>query len=126
MGGLTEVQIEKSGFDVTTHGMDIFTIFPEETDPVHGEIYSFIRHPLYFALMCISLSFAFFRNSLTAILASMIFLVPMLVAIYQEDRELVERYGEVHQEYIKKTGALLPTKRPLGFLKILFSRKSTS
>ncbi|MGD9396806.1 MAG: isoprenylcysteine carboxylmethyltransferase family protein [Candidatus Thorarchaeota archaeon] len=126
MGGLTEVQIEKSGFDVTTHGMDIFTIFPEETEPVHGEIYSFIRHPLYFALICISLSFAFFRNSLMAILASLIFLIPMLIAIYQEDRELVERYGEVHQEYIKKTGALLPTKRPLGFLKILFSRKKTS
>ena len=76
--------------------------------------------------MCISLSFAFFRNNLMAILASLIFLIPMLIAIYQEDRELVERYGEAHQEYINKTGAILPTKRPLGFLKILFSRKKTS
>lgn len=119
-GGLTEIQIEKSGFDVTTHGMDIFTIFPEETQPVHGEIYSFIRHPLYFALMCISLCFAFFRNNLTAILVSLIFLIPMLTAIHQEDSELVERYGEVHRNYIRKTSAIIPLKKPLGFLKILF------
>ena len=124
LGGLTESQIEKSGFDVTTHGMDIFTIFPEETEPVHGEIYSFIRHPLYFALMCISLSFAFFRNNLMAILTSLIFLIPILTAIYQEDRELIERYGDVHREYMGSTGAILPSKRPLGFFKLLVSRKS--
>jgi len=116
---LTEVQIEKSGFDVTTHGMDIFTIFPEETPPVHGEIYSFIRHPLYFSLMCLSLCLAFFRNNLMAILVALIFLIPILTAIYLEDNELVERYGDVHRDYIKKTTAILPWKRPLGFLKLL-------
>ena len=116
---LTEVQIEKSGFDVTTHGMDIFTIFPEETSPVHGEIYSFIRHPLYFALMCMSFGCAFFRNNLMAILVALIFLIPLLTAIYQEDNELVERYGDVHRDFIKKTNAIIPWRRPLGFLKLM-------
>jgi protein-S-isoprenylcysteine O-methyltransferase Ste14 len=116
---LTEVQIEKSGFDVTTHGMDIFTIFPEETPPVHGEIYSFIRHPLYFSLMCLSLCFALLRNNLMAILVALIFLVPILTAIYLEDNELVERYGDVHREYIKRTAAIIPWKRPLGFFKLM-------
>ncbi len=122
-GGLTESQIEKAGFDVTTHGMDIFTIFPEETAPVHGEIYSYIRHPLYFALVSISIALAFFRNNLMAIMIALIFLIPLLAGMYMEDKELVERYGDIHRDYIKKTGALLPTKKPLGFLKLLFRFK---
>ncbi len=116
---LTELQIEKSGFDVTTHGMDIFTIFPEETQPVHGEIYSYIRHPLYFALMCMSFCWAFFRNNLIGMLVALIFLFPMITAIYLEDNELIERYGEVHRNYIKRTGAIMPWRRPLGFFKQL-------
>ena len=116
---LTEVQIEKSGFDVTTHGMDIFTVFPEETPPVHGEIYSFIRHPLYFSLMCLSLCLAFFRNNLMAILVALIFLIPILTAINLEDRELVGRYGDVHRDYIERTAAIIPWKRPTGFLKLM-------
>ena len=116
---LTEVQIEKSGFDVTTHGMDIFTVFPEETPPVHGEVYSFIRHPLYFSLLCLSLCLAFFRNNLMAILVALIFLIPILTAIYLEDRELVERYGDVHRDYIKRTAAIIPWKRPMGFLRLM-------
>ncbi|MGY5872592.1 MAG: methyltransferase [Candidatus Thorarchaeota archaeon] len=120
--GLAEGQIEKAGFDVNTHGMDIFTIFPEETPPVYGEIYSFIRHPLYFALMCISFAVAIFRNNVMAILVAITFLVPLYVGIYLEDRELIERYGDTHREYIKKTGALMP-KKPLGFLKILVNFK---
>ncbi len=120
---LTEVQIEKSGFDVTTHGLDIFTIFPEETSPVHGEIYSYIRHPLYFALMCMSFSLAFFRNNLMAMVVALIFLIPIITAIYIEDNELVERYGDVHREYIKRTGAIISWRRPLGFLKLLLKFK---
>jgi protein-S-isoprenylcysteine O-methyltransferase Ste14 len=116
---LTEVQIEKSGFDVTTHGLDIFTVFPEETQPVHGEIYSFIRHPLYFSLMCLSLCLALFRNNLMAILVALIFLIPILTAIYLEDNELVERYGDIHRDYIRETVAIFPWKKPLGFLKLL-------
>ncbi|MFX1265220.1 MAG: methyltransferase family protein [Promethearchaeota archaeon] len=120
---LTEVQIEKSGFDVTTHGLDIFTIFPEETPPVHGEIYSFIRHPLYFSLLCLSLCLAFFRNNLMAVLVALIFLIPIVAAIYLEDRELVERYGDVHRDYIKRTAAIIPLKRPLGFLRLMVQFK---
>jgi len=120
MAILTEIQIERSGFDVTTHGMDIFTIFPEETSPVHGEIYSFIRHPLYFTLMCISFCWAFLRNNLMAMVVALIFLVPILAAIYMEDKELVERYGDVHTDYVKRTAAIIPWRRPLGFLKLLF------
>lgn len=122
LAGFAEGQIEKAGFDTMTHGMDIFTIFPEETPPVYGEIYSFIRHPLYFALLCISFAVAVFRNNMMAILVAIIFLFPLYVGIYLEDRELIERYGDAHREYIKKTGALMP-KKPLGFLKTLINFK---
>jgi protein-S-isoprenylcysteine O-methyltransferase Ste14 len=116
---LTEVQIERSGFDVTTHGLDIFTIFPEETSPVHGEVYSFIRHPLYFTLMCMSFCWASLRNNLMSIVVALIFLIPLFAAIYLEDKELVERYGDVHREYIKRTPAIIPWKKPLDFLRLM-------
>ena len=35
---------------MVTHGMDLYTIFPEETKIVRGKIYGYIRHPLYFTL----------------------------------------------------------------------------
>jgi hypothetical protein len=54
-----------------------------------------------------------------AILVALIFLVPILTAIYLEDNELVERYGDVHREYIKRTAAIIPWKRPLGFFKLM-------
>jgi steroid 5-alpha reductase family enzyme len=121
LGGLAEGQIERAGFNVTTHGMDIFTIFPEETSPVYGKIYSFIRHPLYFALLCISFALAIFRNNMMSILVAIVFIIPLYVGIYLEDRELVGRYSDTHREYIRKTGTVIP-KQPLGFLRMLFSR----
>ena len=54
-----------------------------------------------------------------AILVALIFLIPIITAIYMEDKELVERYGDVHRDYIKQTGAIIPWKKPLGFLKLM-------
>jgi hypothetical protein len=54
-----------------------------------------------------------------AILVSLIFLIPLLTAIYLEDKELVERYGDVHREYIKRTPAIIPWRKPLDFLRLM-------
>jgi hypothetical protein len=37
-----------------------------------------------------------------------------------EDRELIDRDGAAHREYIENTGALLPRKDVVGFLRTLF------
>jgi protein-S-isoprenylcysteine O-methyltransferase Ste14 len=117
---ITSVHIERAGFHMETHGMDIYTVFPEETTVVRGEIYGYIRHPLYFALTCGTFGLAFFANNWIALGAAALQLIPTFFAGWMEDRELIERDGAAHREYIKSTGALLPHKDIVGFFRLLF------
>jgi protein-S-isoprenylcysteine O-methyltransferase Ste14 len=121
---LVAVHIERAGFHEVTHGMDIYTVFPEETTVVHGEIYGYIRHPLYFALMCGSIGLALFSNNAFALGVALLQLIPAVAVGYMEDQELIERAGEEHLQYIKTTNLLVPTRRIWVFLKMLaFLRK---
>ncbi len=56
---LTTMHINKSGFDNVGHGLGIFTVYPEEGTRIYGEIYSYIRHPMYLGSFCAALAFAF-------------------------------------------------------------------
>jgi protein-S-isoprenylcysteine O-methyltransferase Ste14 len=116
---LTSIHIERAGFNNLTHGVDIYTVFPEEATVVHGKIYGYIRHPLYFSLMCVGVGLAFFSNNSIALAVAVLQLIPALVAGYMEDQELIEREGEVHKEYIQKTSALIPVNHFWNFLKLL-------
>lgn len=117
---LTVLHIKKSGFDNVGHGLGIYTVYPEEGAAVSSEIYSYIRHPMYLGSFCAALAFAFFRNNPIALLTALIFLIPVLTAASLEDKEIAERFGEEHREYIRNTGALLPRKNIGRFLKLLF------
>jgi protein-S-isoprenylcysteine O-methyltransferase Ste14 len=117
---ITSLHIERAGFHMETHGLDIYTVFPEETQVVRGEIYAYIRHPLYFALTCGTFGLAFLANNWIALGAAVLQLVPALLAAWMEDRELLERDGVAHREYIQSTGALLPRRDIVGFLRMLF------
>jgi protein-S-isoprenylcysteine O-methyltransferase Ste14 len=117
---ITSVHIERSGFHMETHGLDLYTLFPGETAIVRGEIYAYIRHPLYFALSCGTIGLAFIANNWIALVAGLLQLIPALFAAWMEDRELLERDPATHQDYIQNTGALLPRRDVLGFLRLLF------
>lgn len=117
---VTSLHIERAGFHVVTHGMDIYTVFPGETTVVYGDIYGYVRHPLYFALTCGCIGLGFLRNNAVALAVALLQLIPALAAGYMEDRELVDRVGEEHDKYIKQTAALIPARRLRSFLKLLF------
>ena len=118
---LTSLHIERAGFHTVTHGMDVYTIFPEEATVVRGEIYGYVRHPLYLSLMCGTIALALLRNNGMALLVALLLLVPSLAAGYMEDRELIERAGEEHRLYLGNTPALFPLRRLGGFLRLLFT-----
>ena len=117
---LTTLHILKAGFGNIGHGLGIYTIFPEEGTRVFSEIYSYIRHPMYLGYFCAALALAFFRNNILSLLTALIFLIPVLVAVRLEDKEMMERFGEKHREYINNTGALFPRKNIGKFFKLLF------
>ena len=117
---IVALHIERAGFHMETHGLDLYTIFTEETTVVRGEIYAYIRHPLYLALTCCTFGLAFLANNWIALTAGALQLIPALAAGWLEDRELIERDGEAQRKYIEETGALLPRKQVPGFLRLLF------
>lgn len=117
---ITSVHIERAGFHMETHGLDLYTLFPGETAIVRGEIYAYIRHPLYFALTCGTLGLALLANNWIALVAAILQLIPALFAAWMEDRELLERDRRAHGEYIRNTGALLPRRDVPGFFRLLF------
>ena len=114
------LHIERAGFHMETHGLDLYTVFPEQATIVRGEIYGFIRHPLYLALSCGAFGLGFLANNWIALVAAGLQLIPALVAGRLEDSELIERTGEAHEEYIRSTGALLPCRDVPGFLRLVF------
>jgi protein-S-isoprenylcysteine O-methyltransferase Ste14 len=120
---LANLQIEKAGFSVVTHGMDVFSVFPEETTIVRGEIYSFIRHPLHFSLVMGGFAMGFISNTWVGLVISTFQLIPSIIIGLREDRELISRSGEDHKEYIKQTALLFPLRKLYGFLKLLFLGK---
>jgi protein-S-isoprenylcysteine O-methyltransferase Ste14 len=117
---LINLHIERAGFHMVTHGMDVYTVFPEEATLVYGKIYGFIRHPLYLSLTCGCIGLALLRNNALALLASLLQLIPALAAGAWEDSELIGRVGEEHRAYIRRTAALFPMRRLGSFLKLVF------
>lgn len=117
---LINLHIEKAGFRMTTHGMDLYTIFPEETKIIRGKIYGYVRHPLYLALATGCFSLGFFANNYISLITAIIHLIPCIIMGKIEDKELIRRNKNVHLEYMHSTAMIFPLKRFLGFLKLLF------
>lgn len=120
---LFEWHIHKSGFDEIGHGLGIYMVFPQEAQRVNSQIYAYIRHPMFAGDFCLALGFALLRNNLLAVIVALICVVPFLVEARLEDEELVNRFGEEHKYYIRKTPAIFPRVRDVGkFLRFLFSK----
>jgi protein-S-isoprenylcysteine O-methyltransferase Ste14 len=117
---ILSLHIERAGFHMETHGLDLYTVFPEETIIVRGEVYGYIRHPLYLALTCGAFGLGLIANNWIALAAAAMQLLPALYAAWMEDRELVERDGDGHRKYMGATGALLPRRDWPGFFRLLF------
>ena len=117
---LTRLHLNRASPSAAGGGMDLFGSFGQQGTPARGGIYAYIRYPLHFALVCCSLGCGFLRNNLAALLASLLTFAPPFVAARLEDQELVRRYGELQRRYLDQTGALLPWRDPLGFLRHLF------
>ncbi|TXT65773.1 MAG: conserved membrane protein of unknown function [Promethearchaeota archaeon] len=118
---LVTLRIERAGFKMMTHGMDMYSIFPEEAPIVRGEIYSYVRHPLYLSLTLGCFALAIIANNFIALIAGFMQLIPCYVMGTIEDTELTEREGNDHLDYIQSTAFLFPIKSLGGFLKLLFS-----
>lgn len=73
--------------------------------------YRWVRHPLYSVGTLLFGSFALIAANWFMALATLLGFVMLLVRLPNEERHLLERFGDEYQEYMKRTGRFVPRLR---------------
>lgn len=75
--------------------------------------YAVVRHPLYLGSLLIALGFCAALNSVENIFAVLLFVVVFYVPkVRQEEKELLEKFGEDYARYMAEVPALFPYRIP--------------
>ena len=90
------------------HHMYVYTVFPEDGRIIQSEMYDIIRHPKYLGECFLALGVGVFANNMVAIIFSLFHIIPTLLLVIIEDKELERRFGESFIDYKKRVPALIP------------------
>ena len=113
---------------VMTFGIDtaslVYVYYPDEAEVVDHEIYSVIRHPMYLAVYLVAFGGLLFRFSPYAIITFTITALSFYRHIFLvEERELIERFGDLYVDYSNKVPALIARPKDWGeYFKFLIDR----
>lgn len=112
---------------ILTFGLDymlvVYLYFPEESEMQEREIYSVIRHPAYFSGVLGGIGYIMLRFSIYSLILFVLLVIFLKAFIAVEERELVERFGESYQEYMREVPGLYVKPRKIGvFLRFLAGR----
>lgn len=103
-----------------------YVYFPEESIQVESIIHSIMRHPVYSAMVRISLGTGCLMGTVDSIALG--FVLPIVQYCWLrlfEEKELIERFGDGYRSYIQSTNAILSKFRNLGtFWLFLLSTKT--
>lgn len=77
-------------------------------------IYRWVRHPLYSVGTLLFGSFALIAANWFMALATVFGFAMLLVRLPNEERHLMERFGDEYKEYMKRTGRFVPRLRVQG------------
>ena len=76
---------------------------------INNGIYHYIRHPMYAAFMLISISQALLLENWIAGLSAIITFIPLyLVRVRQEEKMMLEHFGDTYLKYMQQTGRICP------------------
>jgi len=75
---------------------------------IKSGIYAHIRHPIYTSALLLSLGLALITSKLWGLALFILALIAFVVRINEEERALLAKFEGEYQEYMQKTGALLP------------------
>jgi protein-S-isoprenylcysteine O-methyltransferase Ste14 len=67
-----------------------------------------IRHPMYTALCFIYLGMGLVSENYLMVCAMAMIIISVAARVPQEERMLIERYGDAYRNYIQKTGMFFP------------------
>lgn len=89
----------------------LYTYFPEEDKLVDQKIYSFLRHPLYSMIIHFVFGFALINGTIEALIEAFITFAAVIAITKNEEKELINRFGDSYIEYMKKTPAYFPSAK---------------
>ena len=93
-------------FGIDNAGL-VYVYYPKDARVIQNDIYSIVRHPMYMALIFISLGgfiFQFTIYSILHVLMTLLFFSYHIFII--EERELIKRLGDSYKEYKKEVPAI--------------------
>lgn len=73
--------------------------------------YARTRHPMYTALNMFSLSMAVVTSNLLVLIFAVLTAVPFPWIVKEEERMLLETFGDEYREYMRRTGRFFPRMR---------------
>lgn len=82
--------------------------FENTTVLVRSGVYGIIRHPLYLSLLLIGTSIMMIKLTLPSIIAGLVNLIALGVTAYIEEKEMVEKFGQQYNDYMKETKMFIP------------------
>ncbi len=84
-------------------------VVPRATDKmvINGP-YKYIRHPMYTSALCIALGLSFLIQSIGCFIAFCIYLVLIIKLIQEEEKSLINAYGESYLTYQQRGKKLIP------------------
>lgn len=95
------------GLDRTTM---FYSYFPEEDTLVNHKIYSSLRHPLYSMIIHFVIGFALINGAVEALIQAFIAYIAVRIITKNEEKELLNRFGNSYADYMKKTPAYFSWK----------------
>lgn len=110
-GGLASLGIVLFGWAHQSLGKNWTAVLAlaQEHELVQSGPYQYVRHPMYAAFFIIGIGFTLLAENW---LIGVIYLIPLWVMYMAraraEEQMMVERFGEMYREYIKRTGRLWP------------------
>ncbi|OEU41218.1 hypothetical protein BGV40_16160 [Methanosarcina sp. Ant1] len=74
--------------------------------------YRFIRHPMYAAILLIGIGVSFLSANWIVTLSYMLPVICLyLIRVSDEERMMIEKFGDEYREYMRRTGRLTPKLR---------------
>jgi protein-S-isoprenylcysteine O-methyltransferase Ste14 len=109
------------GFDRDTE-LFLYIIHPEKSSPIQGGIYQYVRHAHYAEGIWMTIGAAFLAQNWMGFLMAFMFVLPYYGIARAEDRELIRRYGDSFEAYIKSKPMFFPRLRDLrGLVRLVLS-----
>lgn len=82
--------------------------FENTTVLVKAGVYGLIRHPLYFSLFLLGSGVMMKDPDLKSFLLGAVNLIAIYITAMMEEKEMIEKFGDVYKEYIKETKMFIP------------------